>query len=195
VCTARARVACDLRSAGGDRLARDQSAERDAATRANRLAWRANACGTPRTHRVLDQPVLAGVICDDGEGAARYKHVTQYGKDALESAQLLVHRDAHRLKEASEVAWAGRRTKSAANGADQIIGNDEVTRRASPDDLVREPASTRLIAVFAEYPRQIVYSCCVEQVRRGFAYPGHSHVQRNAWPEREASFVAIYLRR
>src|SRR6185312_17529510 len=157
--------------------------ERDAPTRTNRLAWRASARGAPRTHRVLHQPVLAGVIRDDAERAARYEHVTQYGKDALESAQLVVHSDAYRLKEASEVAWTGRRTKSAANGADQIIGNDEVTRRASPDDLVREPASTRLIAVFAEYRRQILYGCGIEQVRRGFAYPGHSHVQRNAWPE------------
>src|SRR6185312_17486913 len=98
--------------------------ERDAPACTNGLARRASACGAPRTHRVLDQPVLAGVIRDDAERAARYEHVTQYGKDALESNQLVVHRDAYRLKETSEVARTGRRTKSAANGADQIIGND-----------------------------------------------------------------------
>src|SRR5204863_7365227 len=85
----------------GTKRAPGQQADLGAqAAHAGGWARRAEAVGRPAAEGVLHPPILERVVGEHGEPAARTEHAIAVGEEALELAQLVVHRHADRLEAA-----------------------------------------------------------------------------------------------
>src|SRR5690242_10164607 len=97
--TARARIAPELVRARRSCLATDELTERMAAARTHWLLRRADAVAAPIAECVLHKTVLARVIGNDRHRPARFEPSAQRRECALQTGELIVDRDAERLKE------------------------------------------------------------------------------------------------
>src|SRR5450759_3565965 len=147
---ARARIHGGLRRARRERAFGQHLAKSLATAGTMQLLRGANARLTPAAHRVLDEPILAGVVGDHGEHTARVEPVAQRGKRALECRELVVDGDPHGLKKSRELAWARARTVGAANRVDQIVAHAYGLPLAPTRDFPREPVGARFVSVVAK---------------------------------------------
>src|SRR5437762_6962250 len=142
--TARARVARDLERRGTKRAARQQADRGAPAAHAARRARRAEAVGRPAAEGVLHAPVLERVVGEHGEPAARTEHAVAVGEEALQLAQLVVHRDADRLEGAGCGMEPGPSpAEDARDHARQLARRGEGT---GAHDGARQRAGARLLA-------------------------------------------------
>src|SRR5688500_19904099 len=74
---------------------------------------------------MLHETVLAGVVRNDCENTAWRQPVSERWERRLQSTQLVVHSDAHRLKDAREIAGSGARAQHSADRANQVIARLE----------------------------------------------------------------------
>ena len=148
---------------------------------------------------MLHQPILAGVIGDDGEHAAWLEPVAKLGKRPVETRQLVVHGNAQRLEQAGEIRRPRPRTQGATDRPDEIVADRERTVFAPPNDLPRQSMRPVLIAVLAEDGRERVLIRGIEQLRGGdpggIGAPVHPHVERRVFTKREASIRIVDLMR
>ena len=164
---ARARIALDLRIARGDCLASDERAESASSARAHRLPRRTDTIERPFAHRVLDDPVFAGVIGDDGEntavGSSRSRSM---GSADVERFQLVVHRNAqpperfarnHRPLSASRALRELRRRDRRSCGTRDSLAAERfraravarAARRHNRERFARAPASSAVLSTSA----------------------------------------------
>src|ERR1035437_4402610 len=151
-----ARVARDFVRTGVHGLAGEQLAERATPTAADRLPGRAHAGQTPRTKRVLHDPVLPRVVGDHREDARGHQPLTERRKRPLERIELAVHRDTERLEQSRKVGRSRPRPEHRADGADEVVAGDERPVSTTPADLASQTAAFGLIAVVLEDRGQFV---------------------------------------
>src|SRR5688572_31728926 len=92
---------------------------------------------------MLHETVLAGVVRNDCENTAWRQPVSERWERRLQSTQLVVHSDAHRLKDAREIAGSGARAQHSADRANQVIARLERPIAPPADDFTREPSRSR----------------------------------------------------
>ena len=134
------------------------------------------------------------MIRDDRQRSAGRKPIAKLRQRALESGKLIVHSDAHRLKETRKIAGAGSRPEHRANRPDQIVTRLEWPRVPATDNFVGEPRTAGLVAERLEDSRERALGFGVEQRRRvGARFSPHSHIQTSARAKCEAAVVVVDL--
>ena len=140
--------------------------------------------------------IFARVIRDHDEDPFRLQPLAEPIERALEASDLVVHRDAHRLKEPGEIRRPGTRPERAADRANQIIARSEGPIRPPADDLARETHGAPLVGILSEDRAELDLVRGRKQCR-GIAsgVRAHAHVERNALTKGEAARGIIELMR
>jgi len=147
---------------------------------------------------VLHEPVLSGVVGDDGKRPTRGKTVAERGEGAGEAIQLVVDGDADGLEETSEIGGTCSRAERAADSADQIVARAERAVATTADDLAREAARARLISKLAEDALELPLVGLIEELAGAgdrVVRSAHSHVEGRTLPEGEAARRVVDLMR
>jgi hypothetical protein len=135
------------------------------------------------------------VIRDDRERAAGREAVAQRGRRAP-TRELVVDGDAHGLEQRAK-SDGPVRAPSAPRIAPTRSSLVRKGASRAANDLAREPTRARLVAVLAEDADELLVARRVEQLpalgaRRRAT---HAHVERRAFPEREAARRVVDLMR
>src|SRR5438309_993313 len=81
---------------------------------------------------------------------------------AAESLYLVVHRDAHRLKETRKIRWPRARAERSPNRAHQVVAGGERHCRPTPHDFARETSGPRFVAEILEDRRKLALVARIE---------------------------------
>lgn len=134
------------------------------------------------------------MVRDDDERPAVHQAIPKHGQRALESRELVIHRDSHRLEETSEVARTSLRPQCATNRSDQIVARLERTILPPSHNFARQPKRASLVRILAEDESQFTFVRSREKLagipQRAYAHP---HVQRRARAERESALRIVEL--
>src|SRR5437667_9511011 len=194
------RVGRDLGGLGRDRLLREHAPGRAAPARAHRLAGRTDTLPAPLPERVLHNAIFSGMVRNDAESAARDERVAHYRQGSDQRAELVIDGDAEGLKQAREIRRAGPRPQDGANRVHEIVAHGERGRQPAPDDFLCKRPPPSLVGVFGKHARQSLDGPGVQNVARRYSgswLPApsswHSHVERRAGPEGEATFRRVDL--
>src|SRR5207244_4638385 len=125
------------------------------AARGDREGGRADALSCQSLKGALDDAVFEGVKGDHRDPGTALEDAHRVVDKPVEPDQLLVRRDAQRLKgERGRIDVARTRFLHAANDAGELRGCLNGTRG---DDGARDPARLRLLAVVAADARQLLF--------------------------------------
>src|SRR5690348_14265314 len=188
-----ARIDCDFLLVGHDGFAGDHPPERPAPAGADRLPGRTDARAGPLAERVLHQAVLARMVGDDGQRAARPQCVTEGRKRVLESTELVVDRDAHRLEQPGELTRTRSRAEDRPNGVYEIVAEGKWSSVPPPHDLAREPPRVALVAVLVEHPDQLALVGLIEKRGGRGSLRAHPHVEWSTRSESKSASGLIQL--
>src|SRR5213076_1532440 len=120
-----ARVGANLVGPRPDGSLCQQPAERTPPAGAHRLARWTNATLRPIAERVLDDAVLARMVGDHRDPAARHERCSQRRKRQVELLELLVHHDPQRLEQPRELRRPGARPQRLADRVHEIVARRE----------------------------------------------------------------------
>ena len=194
--TARARIAIYFHFIGVDGTLRERFAQGNASTGTDKLFRRTDAGRTPIAKSMLDQPVFAGVVTDDGEYATRRETITQTRQGALESHEFIVDGNAHRLKNARKVWRSTARSQHGADRIDEVVGGRERASFASSHDLAGQPRRPWFVSIRPQECRQVDLIDGVEQfVGAETGVGAHAHVERCPFAKGKAAREVVELMR
>lgn len=133
------------------------------------------------------------MIGHDREDSTWVETIAQARERKPESPDLVVHRDAHCLKQPGEISRARALAQRAANRFHEIVARGERRPLAASNDLAGQARGARLVAVFSEDLGEAVLVTIVEKLGGGVARSAHAHVERRAFAEGEAALHGVDL--
>jgi hypothetical protein len=142
---------------------------------------------------MFHQPIFSRMIGNDRQPSSGLECVTKCRQSLLQTFQLLVHGNAHCLKEPSEVTRAGPRTQGGPNGVDKVIARPEALPFPTAYDLGGQTPGPSLVSILAENVLEGRYISFIQKPTSIAPARSHAHVERGPRTEGKTAVLLVQL--